>query len=217
MRPRAAHFHAPGAILAEQRLLIGLLDGGFAQVADLSLDSLTDQELLAVRAGEVMAILLEQNSQPCGNEGVLADVPIRRGGRGESILPCPAGQGQRWGRANLEGGRHSGPVQGRCGSLWRKRQLDFRVLEGSFPRMSIITIAMADEDLAFLREYSKAQGTSAEELLARQARGLRKLLGRPLPPVIVAATGIIKSDVAASDAHQDWLELRHHGANSTRS
>jgi len=75
--------------------------------------------------------------------------------------------------------------------------------------MSTITIAMADEDLAFLREYSKAQGTSAEELLARQARGLRKVLGRPLPPVIVAATGIIKSDVVARDAHQDWLERKH--------
>lgn len=83
--------------------------------------------------------------------------------------------------------------------------------------MSTITLSIEDEDLAFLREFSKTQGTSAEELLARQARGLSKLLASPLPPAIVAATGIIRSDVAAREAHREWLVRKHHGANSTRS
>ena len=85
--------------------------------------------------------------------------------------------------------------------------------------MSAITLSIEDEDLAFLREFSKAQGTSAEEFLARQARNLRKLLDRPLPPGVVAATGIIKSDVSAREAHREWVERkqRFQPANSTRS
>jgi hypothetical protein len=74
--------------------------------------------------------------------------------------------------------------------------------------MSTITVSIEDEDLAFLREFSKAQGTSPEEFLARQARGLRKLLNRPLPPSIMAASGIIRSDVSAREAHREWLERK---------
>ena len=48
--------------------------------------------------------------------------------------------------------------------------------------MSTITVRLPDEDVAFLRNFSAAQGTSAEAFLARQARNLREHLQRPLRP-----------------------------------
>ena len=77
------------------------------------------------------------------------------------------------------------------------------------PTMSTITVTMADEDLAFLRRFSQEQGTSAEELLARQARRLRQQLERPLPPATAAASGIIEGEVNASEAYQDHLDRKH--------
>lgn len=75
--------------------------------------------------------------------------------------------------------------------------------------MSTITVSLADEDLAFLRRFSEAQGTSAEELLARQARSLRTQLERPLPAGILAASGIIAGDVDSGKEHLDHLERKH--------
>ncbi len=75
--------------------------------------------------------------------------------------------------------------------------------------MSIITVTLPDDDLAFLRSFSKAQGTSAEEILARQARSLRRQLERPLPPTTTAASGIISGDVEASKAYSDHIERKH--------
>lgn len=75
--------------------------------------------------------------------------------------------------------------------------------------MSTITVTLADEDLAFLRSFSKAQGTSAEEILARQAHGLRRRIERPLPPVTLAASGIIAGDVDASKTYLDHIERKH--------
>ena len=67
-------------------------------------------------------------------------------------------------------------------------------------------LSLADEDLAFLQRFSEAHGTSAGEFLARQARNLRQQLEKPLPPEIVAASGIIAGGV---DAKTDLLESRH--------
>ena len=75
--------------------------------------------------------------------------------------------------------------------------------------MSTITVSVPDDDLAFLRRLSKAQGTSAEEILARQARGLRRQLERPLPPDTTAASGILAGDVDASKSHMDHIERKH--------
>jgi hypothetical protein len=75
--------------------------------------------------------------------------------------------------------------------------------------MSTITVTLADEDLAFLRRFSKEQGTSAEEMLARQARSLRRQLERPLPPATTAASGIISGDVEASNAYSDHLDRKY--------
>lgn len=75
--------------------------------------------------------------------------------------------------------------------------------------MSTITITLADDDLAFLRRFSKAQGISAEEILARQARGLRRQLERPLPPATSAASGIFADDVEASKDYPDHIERKH--------
>ena len=75
--------------------------------------------------------------------------------------------------------------------------------------MSTITVTLADDDLAFLQRFSKAQGTSAEEILARQARSLRQQLERPLPAGIVAASGIIASDVDSMKEHSDHLGRKY--------
>ena len=75
--------------------------------------------------------------------------------------------------------------------------------------MSTITIPLADEDLTFLRAYSEAQGTSAEAFLARQAHNLREHLQRPLQPEVMAASGIVSTDVAPEEAHREHSEKKH--------
>ena len=75
--------------------------------------------------------------------------------------------------------------------------------------MSTITVSLADEDLAFLQRFSETQGTSAGEFLARHARSLRQQLERPLPPEIVAASGIMVGEVDARAEHLDYLQRKH--------
>ena len=75
--------------------------------------------------------------------------------------------------------------------------------------MSTITVSLTDEDLAFLQRFSEAQGTSAGEFLARQARNLRQQLEKPLPPEIVAASGIIAREVDSKNEHLDNLQRKH--------
>jgi hypothetical protein len=75
--------------------------------------------------------------------------------------------------------------------------------------MSTITIPLPDEDFAFLRDFSAAQGTSAEAFLARQARNLREHLQRPPHPAVRQATGIIAPEVAGEEAHRDHLAKKH--------
>jgi hypothetical protein len=75
--------------------------------------------------------------------------------------------------------------------------------------MSTITVSLADEDLAFLERFSEAQGTSAGEFLARQARNLRRQLEKPLPPEIVVASGIIAAEVDAKTVQLDHLQRKH--------
>lgn len=55
--------------------------------------------------------------------------------------------------------------------------------------MSHISIPLPDEDLALLRVFAKAQGDSAEGLLARHARNLRLHLQTALHPDVQAASG----------------------------
>ncbi len=74
--------------------------------------------------------------------------------------------------------------------------------------MSTITVPLPDEDLNFLRSYTSAQGTSAEAFLAQQARNLREHLQRPLPPKVLAASGIIASG-AGEQEHREHLEKKH--------
>ena len=75
--------------------------------------------------------------------------------------------------------------------------------------MSTITIPLPDEDLTFLRAYTSAQGTSAEEFLARQARNLREHLQRPLHPRVAATSGIIPEEIAGEEAHREHLQVKH--------
>ena len=75
--------------------------------------------------------------------------------------------------------------------------------------MSTITVSLPDDDLAFLRTLSKAQGTSAEELLARQAHNLRRRMERELPTAVVAATGVISGELDGNRAWLDHVEYKH--------
>ncbi len=75
--------------------------------------------------------------------------------------------------------------------------------------MSSITIPLSDEDFAFLRAYSAAQGTSAEEFLARQARNLRERLQRLFQPDVVRATGIISPEVGGEEIYREHLEKKN--------
>ena len=75
--------------------------------------------------------------------------------------------------------------------------------------MSTITIRLPDEDFAFLRSFSAAQGTSAEAFLARQARNLREHLQRPLPPEVLRASGIIPPEVTGEETYREHLEKKH--------
>lgn len=75
--------------------------------------------------------------------------------------------------------------------------------------MSIITVALPDEDLDFLRAYSEKHGTSAEAFLARQARNLREHLQEPLLPEVTAASRIIAPEIDGTSAHRKHLEAKH--------
>ena len=75
--------------------------------------------------------------------------------------------------------------------------------------MSTITVPLPEEDLAFLRAYSAAQGISAESLLAQQARSLRQHLQLPVPPEVTAASGIVSADVAGEESHRAHLAKKH--------
>lgn len=75
--------------------------------------------------------------------------------------------------------------------------------------MSTITVSLADDDLAFLQRFSEAQGTSVGEFLAGQARSLRRQLEKPLPPEIIAASGIIVGEIDSRNEHRDHLDRKH--------
>ena len=75
--------------------------------------------------------------------------------------------------------------------------------------MSTITIALPDEDLVFLREWSEKRGTAAEEFLARQARNQREHLQRPIHPDVAAAIGIFPADVDAKKVYHEYLEKKY--------
>ena len=75
--------------------------------------------------------------------------------------------------------------------------------------MLTLTVPMPDEDLAFLRAYSAAQGISAEALIAQHARNLREHLQRPVHSEVAAAIGIISPEVAGEEAHRRHLDQKH--------
>lgn len=75
--------------------------------------------------------------------------------------------------------------------------------------MSTITIPMPDEDLAFIRAYSSAQGTSAEAFLARQARNLRRHMQQPVERDVEAATAIIDRQIDGEASYRNHIEKKH--------
>lgn len=55
----------------------------------------------------------------------------------------------------------------------------------------------------------RAQGTSAEELLARQAHNLRRRMERELPAAVADAIGVISGELNAKKAWLDHLDAKH--------
>ena len=80
---------------------------------------------------------------------------------------------------------------------------------GSLTPMEAIIIPLPEEDLAFLRAYSEAHGTSAEAFLARQARNLREQLQTSAGVVVTAASGIIDPAIDGEAAHRARLERKY--------
>jgi hypothetical protein len=100
--------------------------------------------------------------------------------------------------------------QGSPSALSNEGQLVAFPPGGAYPdAMSTITIPLEDEDLAFLRAWSEAQGISAEAFLARQARNLREHLQKPLHPDVAAAIGVIVPEKPGEEAYQDYLDRKH--------
>jgi hypothetical protein len=73
---------------------------------------------------------------------------------------------------------------------------------------------MPEEDLAFLRAYSDAQGTSAEAFLARHAHNLRRHLELPVEAPVKAATGIVSPAVDAGEAHREQFDKKHRSSRT---
>ena len=58
--------------------------------------------------------------------------------------------------------------------------------------MSTISIPLPDEDLDFLRAFTKQLGITPEGFLAQHARNLRLNLEAALHPDVVAASGVFR-------------------------
>ena len=78
-----------------------------------------------------------------------------------------------------------------------------------FSAMFTITVPLPDEDLTFLRAWSKTQGISVEAFLAQQARNLRQHLQKPLQSQVVTAIGIISREFDGEEKHREHLEKKH--------
>lgn len=75
--------------------------------------------------------------------------------------------------------------------------------------VSTITIRLPEEDFVFIRDFSAAQGISAEALFARLARNLREHLPRPLPPEVQEATGILPPELQGEEIYREHLVIKH--------
>lgn len=76
--------------------------------------------------------------------------------------------------------------------------------------MSTITISIADDDLAFLNVWAQEQGTTVEAFFSKEAANLRQHLGTPLHPLLVKASGVIKTaEAEGNDQHQEYLEAKY--------
>jgi hypothetical protein len=75
--------------------------------------------------------------------------------------------------------------------------------------MSTISIALPDEDLQFLRDFARGQGTSPEQFLAQQTRRLRLALRQPLHPDVAAASGVFRSDEDPIEAYREHSRRKH--------
>ncbi len=75
--------------------------------------------------------------------------------------------------------------------------------------MSTITIPIEDEDLQYLKNWTREQGTTLEEFFAKEARSLRKHLEAPLHPALLQASGVISRDIDAKDKHLEYLMNKH--------
>lgn len=69
-----------------------------------------------------------------------------------------------------------------------------------------LTVRLPKEDIAFAKQYAKANGTSVTEVIDRYLRRMRALDSTVPSPALDEITGLLPSDVDA----QAELELRWH-------
>ncbi len=75
--------------------------------------------------------------------------------------------------------------------------------------MSTLTIPISDENLSFLKEWTKENGMTPESFVTAQVESLRRPKRRPIHPDVLRATGVIKFDGDPREAYLDYMEKKH--------
>lgn len=75
---------------------------------------------------------------------------------------------------------------------------------------SKLTIRLPSEDVAFVKNYAKANGLSVTEVIDRYLRRMRMLDNQAPPPALEEITGLVPSDVDVE------AEVRKHEQNKHR-
>ena len=69
--------------------------------------------------------------------------------------------------------------------------------------MPLVTVTLPEEDLKFLRDFATRHGTSAEAVLADQAKGLRRLAQANAFGPLEKLTGLAEPGVRQVDGGED--------------
>ncbi len=75
--------------------------------------------------------------------------------------------------------------------------------------MSILVVALPEEDLDFLKAFSASRGITAEAVWAGHARRLREIVESDLHPDVVAMIGMIEPMTDCEVAYLDHLDGKH--------
>jgi len=75
--------------------------------------------------------------------------------------------------------------------------------------MTVLSVPVAEDDLAFLQTWASKQGTTVESFLSEQAHTLRIQLQQPIHSAVVSATGVIQTVGDGKTEYLEHLEKKH--------